>query len=325
MRKACIVVSFAGFAAYTVSTVHSCLVNRRRKAPEVLEEDSGSSDNHARTEPLGHLHDKAELPSDSVARIYELHGHNVVEVGGRVLVTHELHSTPLAELPGDSKCWMYLAVLLPCRIFQDRSRAYCVYDGGDGTSAQLYINTGRLRNGSLERQQFLLIVTGLFDIELAEDGTGQHAFQLSATTSDIRWRSIKTIPTNHHPQHLNLIPAVSARGIIGLTALDKLARVETIPVTASALNSCQSKEHQTYNTTDLFYEPDGLSLEDRKLDQCTTFPSNSRSRWHCRIEGRCRLMPGTCSFVQREHCRIKLLAVFIDLVLRLLHTRRQKW
>lgn len=105
MRQICIAVSFAGFAAYTVSIVHSCLVNRRRKTPpKVVEEGLEFSDNsHTRTELLGHLHDKAELPSDGVARIYELHGHNVVELGGRVFVTHEIHSTPLAELPGDTR------------------------------------------------------------------------------------------------------------------------------------------------------------------------------------------------------------------------------
>ena len=104
MRQVCIAVSFLGFAAYTVSIVHSCLVTRRQKTPKVVEEGLDSSDNLTRTEPLSHLHDKAELPSDGVARIYELHGHNVVELGGRTFVTHEIHSTPLAELPGDTRC-----------------------------------------------------------------------------------------------------------------------------------------------------------------------------------------------------------------------------
>lgn len=103
VHNACVVVSFVGFAAYTVSLVHSCLVNRRRKTPKLVEEGLHSSDSHIRTEPLGHLHDKAELPSDGVARIYELHGHNIVELGGRAFVTHEIHSTPLAELPGDTR------------------------------------------------------------------------------------------------------------------------------------------------------------------------------------------------------------------------------
>lgn len=122
MRQVCIAVSFLGFAAYTVSIVHSCLVTRRRKTPKVAEEGLDSSDSLTRTEPLSHLYDKAELPSDGVAGIYELHGHNVVELGGRTFVTHELHghnvvelggrdfvtheihSTPLAELPGDTRC-----------------------------------------------------------------------------------------------------------------------------------------------------------------------------------------------------------------------------
>ena len=109
MHQVCIAVSFLGFAAYTVSIVHSCLVTRRRKTPKVVEEGLDS-------------YDKAELPSDGVAGIYELHrhnvvelggrtfvthelhGHNVVELGGRNFVTHEIHSTPLAELPGDTRC-----------------------------------------------------------------------------------------------------------------------------------------------------------------------------------------------------------------------------
>ena len=103
MVRVCIVVSFAGFATCTVAIVHSCLVNRRQKVRGEVLEDRDTFVDYARRKPIGHLYDKPELPSDSAAQIYELPEQNVVEIGGQVLITHELHSKPLVELPGDAR------------------------------------------------------------------------------------------------------------------------------------------------------------------------------------------------------------------------------
>lgn len=74
-------------------------MNKRRKTRGEILKDSESSDDHAPSTPMGYLHDKPELPSDSSAQVYELPAENAAEVAEKVLITPEVHSTPLVELP----------------------------------------------------------------------------------------------------------------------------------------------------------------------------------------------------------------------------------